>query len=279
MNDRNISRIIPGMPSVDGDGVRIHRIGLMRQAEADPFLMLDELRSDDRKDFVGGFPPHPHRGMETLTVMLKGGLVHEDHLGNRGEIRAGGAQWMSAGRGIIHGEMPTLDTHGLHGFQLWINLPAAMKLKAPDYRDVHAEEIPAIADAFGNARIIAGHWQLDAHAIDGALMSIAAEAGVAELQLHALAGVAVRVPAAHSLSVYVFEGALAGPKPVTAGHLAVTDAGEALQLRAGADGARVLLLHGRPLREPIASYGPFVMNTQQQIEQAIDDYRSGRFAG
>jgi hypothetical protein len=276
MSDRHISRILPGQPSVDGDGVRIHRLALTRQPAADPFLLLDELRSDDRRDFVGGFPPHPHRGMETLTVMLKGGLVHQDHLGNRGEIRAGGAQWMSAGRGIIHGEMPTLDTDGLHGFQLWINLPAAEKMKAPDYRDVHAAEIPRLEDTFGSARLIAGAWQIGAHRGSGPLRALAAEAGVADLSLHGGASVEVVVEAAHSLSVYVFDGALSAPRMVDRGHLAFTGGGEALRLVAGAEGARLLLLRGRPLREPIAGHGPFVMNTPQQIEEAIRDYQQGR---
>lgn len=279
MRVRDITQIIAGQPSVDGDGVRIHRVSLMRQAATDPFLLLDELRSDDRTDFIGGFPPHPHRGIETLTVMLKGGLIHEDHLGNRGEIRAGGAQWMSAGRGIIHGEMPTLDTDGLHGFQLWINLPAAQKMKAPDYRDVAASAIPVIGAVGWRARIIGGDWQFGEHSGSGPLQRLAAQAAIAELELSPEASVEFTVPDDHTLSLYVFDGALATPQAVGRGHLAATGEGDRMVLGAGDTGARILLLRGRPLREPIANYGPFVMNTKSEIDQAIQDYKQGRLAG
>ena len=274
---RSISRILPGQPAMDGDGVRILRFALLGRPEADPFLLLDELRSAERADFVGRFPPHPHRGMETLTVMLDGGLVHEDHLGNRGEIRAGGAQWMSAGRGVIHSEMPTLDTRGLHGFQLWINLPAAAKMKTPDYRDLPAEQIPDRSGAFGRLRLIAGRWIVDGQPADGILDRIAAEAGVADLRLQPGAGVSIGVPAGHSLSIYVYAGGLAGSPGVSAREFAMTAGEGELRLEAGAAGAEALLLHGQPLREPIASHGPFVMNTEQQIREAIRDYREGRF--
>lgn len=279
MRVRDITQIIAGQPSVDGDGVRIHRVSLMRQAATDPFLLLDELRSDDRTDFIGGFPPHPHRGIETLTVMRKGGLIHEDHLGNRGEIRAGGAQWMSAGRGIIHGEMPTLDTDGLHGFQLWINLPAAQKMKAPDYRDVADSEIPVIGAVGWRARIIGGDWQFGGLSGSGPLQTLAAQAAIAELELSPEASVEFTVPDDHTLSLYVFDGALVTPQAVGRGQLAATGEGDRMVLGAGNTGARILLLRGRPLREPIANYGPFVMNTKSEIDQAIQDYKQGRLAG
>ena len=144
MTTRVIQEIMPAHASRDGDGVAIQRVAGMQRAAMDPILMIDELRSEHREDFAGGFPPHPHRGMQTLTYMKRGGIIHEDNQGNRGEIRGGGAQWMSAGRGIIHSEMPTQDTTGLHGFQLWVNLPAAEKMSPPRYRDVPAPDLPAL---------------------------------------------------------------------------------------------------------------------------------------
>ena len=162
MTQRTLQSVIRSTPTSDGDGVKIRRLGLFNQRLADPFLMLDELVSDDEKDYMGGFPPHPHRGMETLTYLRKGALHHKDHLGNRGEIRSGGAQWMSAGKGIIHSEMPELDGGGLHGFQLWINLPAKEKMSDPKYRDVPSTEIPAIQlDNGGLINVIAGQWNIE----------------------------------------------------------------------------------------------------------------------
>ena len=279
MTQRTIQEIRSAHPSRDGDGVAIQRIAGMQHAGMDPILMIDELRSEHREDFGGGFPPHPHRGMQTLTYLRHGGIIHEDNQGNRGEIRGGGAQWMSAGRGIIHSEMPTADSTGLHGFQLWINLPRADKMSAPRYRDIPAAELAHAAGEGFDLTAIAGGWQLSDVEATGPLEELVPLAGVADLALAAEARVELATEAEESVLVYVYEGKLqqAGTE-VTAQQLLVTSRGDRLSLRAGTDGARVLLLRGRPIGEPVAQYGPFVMNTPAEIEQALQDYQSGQFA-
>ncbi len=278
MSERSIQEVRAAQPSRDGDGVAIYRVAGMQHAAMDPVLMIDELRSEQREDFIGGFPPHPHRGMQTLTYMKHGGLIHEDNRGNRGEIRSGGAQWMSAGRGIIHSEMPTLDTLGLHGFQLWINLPAADKMSEPGYRDIAAQEMVTLTAAGFDATVIAGDWTLGGKSASGPLQSLAARSGVLDLQLHPGAAMTAEVATGDSLLGYVYAGSVLneqrelGPR-----QLLITGRGERWRLQAGADGASLLLLRGEPLGEPVAQYGPFVMNTAAEIEQAIQDYQSGRF--
>ena len=242
--------------------------------------MIDELRSEHREDFAAGFPPHPHRGMQTLTYMKHGGIVHEDSQGNRGEIRSGGAQYMSAGRGIIHSEMPTQDSEGLHGFQLWFNLPAADKLSAPRYRDLPRAEL---ADRRGDAyqlTAISGDWEVSGEApLRGPLGELTAQAAMADLVLDAAASVSLHTAAAESVLVYIYDGSLrAGGAEQSAQRLLVYGDGDTLTLTAGAAGAGLLLLRGRPIREPVVHYGPFVMNTTAEIEQAIRDYQAGRFA-
>mgnify|MGYP001826276407 FL=1 len=245
----------------------------------DPILMIDELRSERREDFGGGFPPHPHRGMQTLTYLRHGGIIHEDNQGNRGEIRGGGAQWMSAGRGIIHSEMPTADSTGLHGFQLWINLPRAEKMSAPRYRDIHARELVSASGEGFALTAIAGRWQLPGADITGPLRELAPRAAVADLALQPGIGVELATEAEESVLVYVYEGALLGEQSeLGPQQLLLTSRGDVLPLRAGASGARVLLLRGTPIGEPVAQYGPFVMNTPAEIEQALQDYQSGQFA-
>ena len=284
MKQRNVTEIRTAHPSRDGDGVAIRRIVGMGHAGMDPVLMIDELRSEHRADFGGGFPPHPHRGMQTLTYMKQGGIVHEDSQGNRGEIRGGGAQWMSAGRGIIHSEMPTADTDGFHGFQLWVNLPAADKLGAPRYRDVAREEL-AVARGNGfEATAIAGRWQLTAGrdsaiTVHGPLSELEERAGVLDLALEPGTVLDLDTDSTESALGFVYDGAVIHQgAPVGSGHLLITDGGERWRLEAGPDGVRLLLLRGEPLREPVAHYGPFVMNTAEEIEQAIRDYQSGQFA-
>ncbi len=279
MSTRDIREIRPARASRDGDGVAIQRVTGMGHAGMDPILMIDELRSEFREDFAGGFPPHPHRGMQTLTYMKSGGIIHEDNQGNRGEIRGGGAQWMSAGRGVIHSEMPTQDSSGLHGFQLWINLPAADKLSAPRYRDIPAAELAALEGAGFRAHAIAGEWRLDERAVSGPLVELAPLADVLDLSLESGAAVTVETDPGHNVIAYVYDGGLeGGAHPVNAQQLALSSSGEAWTLQAGAGGASLLLLRGRPLGEPVAHYGPFVMNTAAEIEEAIRDYQSGKFA-
>ena len=278
MTQRVIQEIMPAHASRDGDGVAIQRVAGMQHAAMDPILMIDELRSEHREDFAGGFPPHPHRGMQTLTYMKRGGIIHEDNQGNRGEIRGGGAQWMSAGRGIIHSEMPTQDTTGLHGFQLWVNLPAAEKMSTPRYRDIPQAELVAIAGCGFAGAVIAGDWQVADVTATGPLTELAPRAALLDLSLDPGASVLVAADVRESVLAYVYAGSLlhadreTGPR-----NLVVTGSGRDWQLQAGGEGVSLLLLRGRPLSEPVVQYGPFVMNTREEIEQAISDYQSGQF--
>ena len=278
MTPRQILEIRTAHPSRDGDGVAIQRISGMRHAGMDPILLIDELGSDRREDVAGGFPPHPHRGMQTLTYMKHGGMRHEDSEGNRGEIRGGGAQWMSAGRGVIHSEMPTLDSEALHGFQLWINLPRAEKMSAPRYRDLSPEELARTQGEGFALTVIAGDWRVEGLETTGPLCELARRAGVADLVLQAGVEVDLQTAAAESVMAYVYSGALlSGETGIGSRQLAVSGGGDRWTLRAGDAGASVLLLRGQPLREPVANYGPFVMNTPEEIDQAVRDYQSGDF--
>ncbi|MFV8818698.1 pirin family protein [Haliea sp. E17] len=278
MTQRKVIEVRPAQPSRDGDGVAIARIVGMGHAGMDPILMLDELRSTSREDFIGGFPPHPHRGMQTLTYMKRGGIIHQDSQGNRGEIRGGGAQWMSAARGVIHSEMPTPDTGELHGFQIWVNLPAVQKMAEPQYRDVPEAELSHLEGAGFRASAIAGHWDFGPGGeVTGPLQVLAEVAGLLDLQLAPGASVELALADQENVLAYVYDGAIAtrdGSQP--AGRMLVTSAGDRWPLTAGEQGAGLILLRGIPLREPIAHYGPFVMNTSEEIEQAIRDYQEGR---
>lgn len=278
MTQRTLQSVIRSTPTSDGDGVKIRRLGLFNQRLADPFLMLDELVSDDEKDYMGGFPPHPHRGMETLTYLRKGALHHKDHLGNRGEIRSGGAQWMSAGKGIIHSEMPELDGGGLHGFQLWINLPAKEKMSDPKYRDVPSTEIPAIQlDNGGLINVIAGQWNIEGKDVAGPLDNLAADARYLDITLPAGESLTLPIEAELRPVAYVYEGELESGQTVQPKSLLIYSIeGDELTLTAKTN-SKLLLLCGKPILEPIAHYGPFVMNTAEEIEQAIQDYNSGNF--
>jgi redox-sensitive bicupin YhaK (pirin superfamily) len=278
MKERQTTGVRRAQPARDGAGVAIRRIAGFDDPAMDPVLMIDELRSAHREDFAAGFPPHPHRGMQTLTYMKHGGLVHEDSRGHRGEIRAGGVQWMSAGRGIVHSEMPTQDSEGLHGFQLWFNLPAARKMSAPRYRDLAAAELVQVDGDGYRAAVIAGDWFLGDREVCGPLAELAPLASMADLVLAPGAALTVAAPATENLMAYVYDGALAAAAgAVAAGHLALAGAGDTWRPVAGAEGASLLLLRGEPLREPVAHYGPFVMNSAEEIEQALRDYRSGAF--
>ena len=278
MGLRQIRQILPGRPASDGDGVRILRTLGQHRHDLDPFLMIDEIRSDDAADYIGGFPPHPHRGIETFTLMLEGGFEHRDHLGHTAALRDGGAQWMSTGRGVIHSEMPLTREGRLHGFQLWVNLPAAQKMKAPEYAQAEAGELPVatlpggiIAKAFG------GRWTLAGQALASPLDRLAAGARVLELRMPAGSELLLELPPRDAALVRVIDGRLDAGLELQAGQTATFGHGEQLRLRASEAGAHLLLLAGTPLGEPIAHYGPFVMNTEEEIRQAIADYRSGDF--
>lgn len=283
MQLRTVKEIRRAHPTRDGDGVAIQRVVGMQHTGMDPILMIDELRSQRHGDIAGGFPPHPHRGMQTLTYMKRGGIVHEDSAGNRGEIRDGGAQWMSAGRGIIHSEMPTSDSSGFHGFQLWINLPAAEKMSAPRYRDLPREKLlQREAEGF-RATVIAGSWLLgtpgaNAPVVTGPLQELAERAALVDLELAPNASVEIATAPGESALAYVYRGELLhAATAIQAQQLLISDRGERWRLQAGPEGASALLMRGEPLGEPVAHYGPFVMNSQQELEQALRDYQSGNF--
>jgi redox-sensitive bicupin YhaK (pirin superfamily) len=278
MTHRRIRQVLQGRPASDGAGVKIVRVIGQQQHDMDPFLMLDEIRSDKREEFVAGFPPHPHRGIETLTVMLEGGFEHQDHMGHRAAIRAGGAQWMSAGRGVIHSEMPLPGEGRIHGFQLWINLPATDKLREPGYAQAEAAELPELDD--GRLRVLAGRY---GEAVSP-IADPACEAAVMDLRLEPGGSFRWTPPAGHRALVRPYRGTVlvdtgeGDPARIDSGRMAVLDGDGPVTISAAADGgpsAGMLLLSGRPLGEPIVQYGPFVMNTAEEIRQAIRDYQSG----
>lgn len=289
MNIRALTHLIPGVPTSDGAGVKLRRtLGGPGRVRVDPFLMLDEFYTDQPDDYIAGFPAHPHRGFETVTYMLEGRMRHEDHLGNRGELGPGSVQWMTAGRGIIHSEMPLMQSGRMRGFQLWLNLPAADKMQPAAYSDIPAEMLPWVRRGDGAAiKVIAGRILFDGELRLGA---VNAEAGgrrtdplYVDVVLPAGVSVDLPVPAAHHVFVYGYEGALSigtpgQSQPLPPRDAAVLGAGDIVRLTAGAAPARALLLAAVPLHEPVVQYGPFVMNTEAEIRQAILDFQSGRLA-
>lgn len=280
---RDVLDLHSGRATADGDGVCLTRIiggpGLER---FDPFLMLDAFDSSDARDYIGGFPPHPHRGFETVTYMLEGRMRHEDHLGHRGLLEPGGVQWMTAARGIIHSEMPEQEQGRMFGFQLWLNLPAADKLGPASYRDFTPNEIPRLTSVRGvEVVVIAGRFKEGEQELAGAVQRPHTEPQLFELKLPAGACVMPELPRGHTVLLHVFEGELMvrgqRDQTVKTGQLARLGDGDSLHLTSP-QGARVLLIAGRPLHEPIVQHGPFVMNNREQIEQALADFRNGRFA-
>lgn len=262
----------------DGAGVKLKRaLGQHPGARLDPFLMLDFFSSDDPDDYIEGFPAHPHRGFETVTYIVDGHMLHEDHLGNRGDLKAGGVQWMTAGRGIIHSEMPQQTAGLLRGFQLWINLPAKEKMKPAGYRDIPAEEIPVITAPGARVKLVAGVITLNGTTTTGPINGLSTEPLYADVALDAGASITLPVKSGLNAFLYVFEGAvLAAGTQVPIGGVAILDNGDELSLSGGPNGGRVLLVAGRAIGEPVAQYGPFVMNTREELETAVNDYRAGR---
>lgn len=281
MSERKLRVLIPGMATSDGAGVRLLRtLGQSQSVRLDPFLMLDEFSSYNADDYIAGFPNHPHRGFETVTYMLDGHMLHQDHLGNQGDLRAGDVQWMTAGRGIIHSEMPQQKEGRMRGFQLWINLPAAEKMKPAGYRDIPAASMPwhKLADGV-DVKVIAGTLALPEQTLEGPMQGLSTEPLYVDVKLAGDAHVTLPVSAGHNAFLYVFEGELfAADAQIKQHHAAVLTDGDAVQLRAGAEGGRALLLAGKPIGEPIVQYGPFVMNTAEEINQALRDYRDGTLA-
>lgn len=274
--ERDVEAVIAGQPAMDGAGVKLTRIiGSPQLNHADPFLLFDVFESDQPGDYIAGFPPHPHRGFETVTYMLAGKMEHRDSVGNRGVIETGGVQWMTAARGIIHSEMPRQQDGLLRGVQLWVNLPARLKMSAPGYREFAADEIPAEQRDGARLRVVAGQT---AAGIAGPVQGVVTEPLFLDVQVEPGACFTEALPASHRVILYVVEGELtaAGQSSVAARQLAVLGPGDRLGVQAGADGARFLLVAALPLNEPVARGGPFVMNTREEIHQAFEDYKAGR---
>lgn len=275
--DRPLIQTVAGIPASDGDGVRLTRIiGSPELNMIDPFLLLDAFESDEPRDYIGGFPDHPHRGFETVTYLLAGRMRHKDNAGHEGVIEPGGVQWMTAGRGIIHSEMPEQQDGLLKGFQLWVNLPAADKMAAPGYQEFAAAAIPVESlGTAGEVRVIAG--RTDAGTA-GPVQGIVTDPLYLDVHLAGPGGFAQALPADHGAVVYVVDGTVrVDDQAVAAGSLGVLGPGDRVAVSAGDVGARFLLIAGRRLNEPVARGGPFVMNTKQEVLQAFDDYQNGRF--
>ena len=282
MNIRPTERVISAMETSDGAGVRLRRsLGQSQWARLDPFLLLDEFNSDDPDDYIGGFPSHPHRGFETVTYMLAGRMLHEDHMGNRGELEPGAVQWMTAAGGIIHSEMPQQQDGLLHGFQLWVNLPGSLKMAPACYRDIKPEDIPQVRlSGGGSAKIIAGHFGSEDKQTVGAVASNATNVDYFDLNLIPGEVFECAVASDRNAFFYVYDGQVRSGEPdqatsVDRWQAALLGAGDYWRVEAGDQGAGILFLSAIPTDEPVAQQGPFVMNTREEVEQAMRDYRDG----
>ena len=274
---RNIAKLINPTPVSDGAGVKLNRLIATPTLDyLDPFLLLDHFGSENKDDYIAGFPEHPHRGIETVTYMLKGKVTHKDTMGNAGTISAGDIQWMTAGGGLMHEEMPVAEEEGLSGFQLWVNLPKELKMSKPRYQEVKADKIPVYEKDGAKVKVIAG----EVGDIKGAVSEIYAEPNYLDVTLEANAEWTHSITIGHNAFAYIFDGSadfdesgnlVANPKLVI-----LTD-GDFVKIKAGENGARFLLVSGKPLNEPVARYGPFVMNTRAELYQAIEDLQNGTF--
>jgi quercetin 2,3-dioxygenase len=289
MITRTLDHVIESVPTSDGAGVRLRRsVGSVRGLYVDPFLMLDEFYSDDPNDYLAGFPSHPHRGFETVTYMLDGHMRHEDHMGNRGDLGPGDVQWMTAARGIIHSEMPQQTEGRMRGFQLWLNLPSREKMRPAHYRDIPAREIPAVElPAGGQVKVVAGTLDLGGGPVSGPVNGpdarITTDPLYLDVRLPANALFSAPLADSRNAFLYAYEGSAhvgpeAGEKPLPHRAAGVLSVEGGVRVRAGEEGVRFLLLAAKPIREPVVQYGPFVMNTREEIEQALADYRDGRLA-
>ncbi|HUL59463.1 MAG TPA: pirin family protein [Anaeromyxobacteraceae bacterium] len=281
MTDRGVKDVVTPVAASDGAGVRLRRsIATERLDHLDPFFLFDHFGSENPDDYVAGFPMHPHRGIETVTYMLDGSVAHRDSLGNSGVIGAGDVQWMTAGSGILHEEMPRVGPRRLDGFQIWVNLPAKLKMTRPRYQDVPASRIPEVARPDGaRIRVVAG----EVDGVAGAVREIFAGPTYLDIALPAGGAFEQPVPRGHTALLYVFQGevtvgvAAKASAPIAATRLVVLGDGDVVRVRAGAAPARFLLLSAQPLDEPYARYGPFVMNTREEIAQALQELREGTF--
>ena len=282
---RHVDRIVRGMPASDGAGVKLTRvIGQPRLPDLDPFLMLDEFGTDRAEDYIAGFPDHPHRGFETVTYMLDGRMRHKDNHGNEGVLVPGSVQWMTAGRGLVHSEMPEQQEGRMRGFQLWLNLPARDKMTAPRYQEFGPDRIPIVTPDEGvRVKVIAGAVAGTA----GPISQPATDPTYLDVEVAPGTMFTHRLPQGHAAFLYVFEGSVSvaadsAQSVVKSQELAVLSEGPEVRIEgvtagAAGKGARAILVAGRPLREPVAKYGPFVMNTQQELMQAFQDFQAGKF--
>jgi quercetin 2,3-dioxygenase len=278
--DREVVKQLRGLPTSDGAGVKLTRvIGQPLLPELDPFLLLDEFGTDNPGDYIAGFPAHPHRGFETVTYLLDGRVRHQDNHGHEGVLVPGGVQWMTAGRGIVHSEMPEQQEGRMRGFQLWLNLPGSRKMCTPAYQEFGPERIPMVSPARGvHVKVIAGQ----VGAVTGPVAQPATDPTYLDIELTAPSSFVQALPPGHSAFIYVFEGELSVGAAATATDLApqtlaVLGAGGQVRLQCAAGTARAILVAGRPLHEPVARYGPFVMNTEAELRQAFADFQNGRF--
>ncbi len=276
---RTVDRLVEGIPTSDGAGVKLTRVLTGKlQRRLDPFLMLDAFGSDDPDDYIAGFPDHPHRGFETITYMLAGRMRHRDSAGHEGLLENGGMQWMVAGRGAIHSEIPEQEDGVMEGFQLWLNLPASNKMAAPWYKDFPSATIPEYTTPEGvKVRVIAGN----SNGVSGAMTRETTEPLYLDVHLPAGTAFSTALPTTHNAFIYVYRGEVkVGEADVESQRMAILDntaEADGVSLTASRD-ARLILVAGKPLNEAIVQYGPFVMNTQDEIHQALDDFRNGRFA-
>lgn len=276
----NIAKVLTAYATQDGDGVNISRIPGFDGKYLDPFLMIDELKSNNESDYIGGFPPHPHRGIETFTYIIKGGFEHQDQMGNKKAIRSGDVQWMSTGRGVMHSEMPLTDEEqGLHGFQIWLNMPSNEKMRTPRYQDTTDAPAPVVTDKQGvSFTALAGNWQFGEYTLASSLQSLAAHAALANVTLPVNTHMQLAALEQQKVMIYVHTGELiaADGQTFNAGKLLILDANSDIDV-SSQKGAGILILAGNPLKQPIAHMGPFVMTTQEEIKQAVRDYQNGEF--
>ncbi|MGH1374475.1 MAG: pirin family protein [Cellvibrionaceae bacterium] len=273
---RKLQKVIKARPARDGDGVHIHRLaGPQVHKILDPFLMIDEINSDQAADYVGGFPQHPHRGFETITYMKTGRMHHRDHMNNEGVIAAGDVQWMTAGAGVLHSEMPEQDQGLLHGFQIWLNLPANEKMKPAAYQEITSDKIvEKNLSSGGLVRIIAGEVEIDQKIQQGPLPDRSTKPVFLDIQLGANESVELAFNTENPALVYVYQGAT---DKINTRELGVYHAGETLVLQGESEVTKLLVLSGTPINEPIAQYGPFVMNTRTELQQAVEDFNNPVF--
>ncbi|WP_194089584.1 pirin family protein [Vibrio hibernica] len=285
LNQRPVHFVMQSQNTSDGDGVKIRRVAGFNNKYFSPFLMVDELKADDKKDYVGGFPPHPHRGIETLTYMMNGHFQHKDHMGNVGELRSGGAQWMAAGQGVIHSEMPIMEDGQLHGFQIWINQPARDKMQPAKYFDFQPESITEKFITETNLlRILSGDLIVNGEPLQGPLTDTGVPATVADWKAQAGNTISLKIPSGHNALIYVYKGNVtvsgkalkqsdfAIMKPV----MPLDNSHDEIEITSDSD-TGLLIFVGEPIDEPIVHHGPFVMNSIDEINQAINDYQAGKF--